>query len=79
MKDGDGVLMFNFRADRARRDPDARCSIRCSTASSAAALVKFADAVGMVEYSAALNGFLKTLFPPRVIKMGLGETSRAPA
>jgi 2,3-bisphosphoglycerate-independent phosphoglycerate mutase len=37
-------------------------------------LVKFADAVGMVEYSAALNEFLKTLFPPVVIKMGLGET-----
>jgi 2,3-bisphosphoglycerate-independent phosphoglycerate mutase len=37
-------------------------------------LVKFADAVGMVEYSAALNEFLKTLFPPAVIKMGLGET-----
>jgi 2,3-bisphosphoglycerate-independent phosphoglycerate mutase len=36
--------------------------------------VKFADAVGMVEYSAALNPFLKTLFPPAVIKMGLGET-----
>jgi 2,3-bisphosphoglycerate-independent phosphoglycerate mutase len=28
----------------------------------------------MVEYSAALNHFLKTLFPPEVIKMGLGET-----
>ena len=36
--------------------------------------MKFADAVGMVEYSAALNPFLKTLFPPAVIKMGLGET-----
>ena len=36
--------------------------------------MKFADAVGMVEYSAALNAFLKTLFPPAVIKMGLGET-----
>src|SRR5437879_13412208 len=37
-------------------------------------LVKFAAAVGMVDYSAALNHFLKTLFPPEVIKMGLGET-----
>ena len=36
--------------------------------------MKFADAVGMVEYSAALNEFLKTLFPPATIKMGLGET-----
>ena len=37
-------------------------------------LVKFVAAVGMVEYSAALNEFLKTLFPPTIIKMGLGET-----
>ena len=28
----------------------------------------------MVEYSAALTAFLKTLFPPETIKMGLGET-----
>jgi 2,3-bisphosphoglycerate-independent phosphoglycerate mutase len=28
----------------------------------------------MVEYSAALNPFLKALFPPEMIKMGLGET-----
>jgi len=28
----------------------------------------------MVEYSAALNPLLKTLFPPEVIAMGLGET-----
>ena len=43
-----------------------------------ARLVRFAAAVGMVEYSDALNPFLRTLFPPEVIKMGLGETiSRA--
>ena len=43
-----------------------------------ARLVRFAAAVGMVEYSDALNPFLSTLFPPEVIKMGLGETiSRA--
>ena len=43
-----------------------------------ARVVKFAATVGMVEYSAALSPFLKTLFPPETIKMGLGETvSRA--
>ena len=73
MKDGDGLLMFNYRSDRAREiltallDPMFDGFRR-------GRLVKFADAVGMVEYSAALNGFLKTLFPPAVIKMGLGET-----
>jgi len=73
MKDGDGLLMFNYRSDRAREiltallDPMFDGFRR-------GRLVKFADAVGMVEYSAALNGFLRTLFPPAVIKMGLGET-----
>jgi 2,3-bisphosphoglycerate-independent phosphoglycerate mutase len=77
MQDGDALLMFNFRADRAReiltalRDPMFDGFKR-------ARVVKFADAVGMVEYSAALNDFLKALFPPAVIKMSLGETvSRA--
>lgn len=73
MQDGDGVLIFNYRSDRAREiltallDPMFNGFKRNR-------LVKFADAVGMVEYSAALNEFLKTLFPPVVIKMGLGET-----
>src|SRR5205085_8090498 len=73
MRDGDGLLMFNFRSDRARQiltallDPMFDGFKRNR-------LVKFADAVGMVEYSAALNEFLKTLFPPATIKMGLGET-----
>jgi 2,3-bisphosphoglycerate-independent phosphoglycerate mutase len=73
MQDGDGLLMFNYRSDRARQiltallDPMFDGFHRPR-------LVKFADAVGMVEYSAALNPLLKTLFPPAVIKMGLGET-----
>jgi 2,3-bisphosphoglycerate-independent phosphoglycerate mutase len=73
MKDGDGVLMFNYRSDRAREiltallDPlfDGFARRR---------LVSFAAALGMVEYSAALNPFLKALFPPEAIRMGLGET-----
>ena len=62
MEDGDGVLMANFRADRARQiltallDPgfDGFARLR---------VVRFAAALGMVEYSDALNGFLSTLFP----------------
>jgi 2,3-bisphosphoglycerate-independent phosphoglycerate mutase len=77
MKDGDGLLMFNYRSDRAREiltallDPlfDGFDRNR---------FVAFGATVGMVEYSAALNPFLKTLFPPEIIRMGLGETvSRA--
>lgn len=73
MKDGDGVLMFNYRSDRAREILTALLDPMFD-GFKRSRLVKFGVAVGMVEYSAALNGFLKTLFPPMVIKMGLGET-----
>jgi len=73
MKDGDGVLMFNYRSDRAREILTALLDPMFD-GFKRGRLVEFADAVGMVEYSAALNEFLKTLFPPLVIKMGLGET-----
>jgi len=73
MKDGDGILMFNYRSDRAREILTALLDPMFD-GFERGRLVKFADAVGMVEYSAALNSFLKTLFPPAVIRMGLGET-----
>ena len=77
MKDGDGVLMFNYRSDRAREILTALLDPMFD-GFKRARLVHFAAAVGMVEYSAALNPFLKTLFPPEAISMGLGETiSRA--
>jgi 2,3-bisphosphoglycerate-independent phosphoglycerate mutase len=73
MKDGDAILIFNFRADRAREILTALLDARFD-GFDRPRIVKFADAVGMVEYSAALNPFLKTLFPPETIRMGLGET-----
>jgi len=73
MKDGDGILMANYRSDRAREILTALLDPMFD-GFKRGRLVTFADAVGMVEYSAALNGFLETLFPPAVIKMGLGET-----
>ena len=73
MKDGDGVLMLNFRADRARQILTALLDPRFD-GFNRPRVVKFAMAVGMVDYSAALNHFLKTLYPPAAIKMGLGET-----
>jgi 2,3-bisphosphoglycerate-independent phosphoglycerate mutase len=73
MQDGDGLLMFNFRADRARQILTALLDPRFD-GFNRPRVVKFAVAVGMVDYSAALNPFLKTLFPPAIIRMGLGET-----
>ncbi|WP_295143753.1 2,3-bisphosphoglycerate-independent phosphoglycerate mutase [uncultured Reyranella sp.] len=77
MKDGDGLLMFNYRSDRAREILTALLDPRFD-GFNRNRVVAFGTAVGMAEYSAALNPFLKTLFPPEIIKMGLGETvSRA--
>jgi 2,3-bisphosphoglycerate-independent phosphoglycerate mutase len=73
MADGDGVLMFNYRSDRARQILTALLDPRFD-GFNRARVVKFAAAVGMVEYSAALKPFLKALFPPETIRMGLGET-----
>ena len=74
MTDGDGLLMFNFRADRARQILTALLDPMFD-GFKRGRIVTFIDAVGMVEYSAALNEYLKTLFPPEIIKMGLGETA----
>ena len=71
MADGDGLLMANFRADRAREiltallDPEFDGFARPRVPA-------FATAVGMVEYSTDLNRFLKALFPPQRLENGLG-------
>jgi 2,3-bisphosphoglycerate-independent phosphoglycerate mutase len=72
MRDGDGVLMANFRADRAREillsllDPEFAGFQRPRA-------VRFAAALGMVEYSQRLNRFLATLFRPQDMADTLGE------
>ncbi len=63
MDDGDGVLMGNFRADRAREiltamlDPAFEGFERDRT-------VSFAATAGLVEYSDTLAGWMSSLFPP---------------
>ena len=72
MKDGDGVLFANFRADRAREilqallDPGFKGFARKKT-------IRIAAAAGMVEYSEELKTFMTALFPPKVIKNGMGD------
>lgn len=77
MADGDGLLMANFRADRAREvltalvDPAFDGFARSRT-------VRFSAQAGMVEYSTDLARFLPALFPPEDLKNTLGEVvSRA--
>jgi 2,3-bisphosphoglycerate-independent phosphoglycerate mutase len=72
MKDGDGILFANFRADRARQillallDTGFKGFTRKK-------MIRFAAAAGMVEYSERLNTLMSALFPPKKLANGLGE------
>jgi 2,3-bisphosphoglycerate-independent phosphoglycerate mutase len=76
MRDGDGVLCFNFRADRVREilaallDPAFSGFPRRRT-------IRFAAAAGMTEYSDALNAFLQTIFPTENLEKVLGAVAAA--
>ena len=62
MADGDGLLMANFRADRARQILTALVASEFDDFARAR-VVDFAAALGMVSYSAALDRRLGVLFP----------------
>jgi len=72
MKDGDVLLMANFRADRAREiltafvDPAFDGFARQNT-------IEFAAVTGMVKYSDPLEPFHAVLFPPETLTNVLGE------
>jgi 2,3-bisphosphoglycerate-independent phosphoglycerate mutase len=72
MKDGDGVLCFNFRADRVREilgamlEPDFKGFARKR-------IVKFAAAVGMTQYSDTLDKLMAAIFPVQTLANILGE------
>jgi 2,3-bisphosphoglycerate-independent phosphoglycerate mutase len=72
MHDNDGVLCFNFRADRVRELLSAILDPKfCGFPRTR--VVKVAAAVGMTEYSEELNAFLQALFPPQSLTNILGE------
>lgn len=72
MRDGDGFVFANFRADRAREltrmlaQPDFDKAPRPRR-------VAFAAAVAMTEYSAEHNSWLQVLFPPESLRNIFGE------
>ncbi|MDA1323925.1 MAG: 2,3-bisphosphoglycerate-independent phosphoglycerate mutase [Proteobacteria bacterium] len=72
MRDGDGVLMGNFRADRAREILTALLDGQF-IGFERSPTVKFAAAAGLVEYSVALNPLMTTLFPPISLDAIMGE------
>jgi 2,3-bisphosphoglycerate-independent phosphoglycerate mutase len=72
MRDGDGVLCFNFRADRVRQiltailDPAFAGFPR-------ARVPTIARAAGMTEYSDELNTLMRAIFTPQTLTKILGE------
>jgi 2,3-bisphosphoglycerate-independent phosphoglycerate mutase len=72
MKDGDGLFMANFRADRARQtltvllDPAFKDFARKE-------VIQFAAVLGMVEYSSALAKLMPSLFAPQEMTHTLGQ------
>lgn len=71
-KDGDAVLMANFRADRAREILYALCDEKFE-GFNRSKIVKFSCHVGMAEYSVDHNRFMKTIFAPEVLRNIYGE------
>jgi len=72
MKDGDGVLMVNYRADRAREITEMLLNPEFDK-TPRTRVVNFAFAAGMAEYSVEHNKWLKTLFPPQALTHIFGE------
>ena len=72
MADGDGFLMANFRADRARQIVTALVDPAFNEFSTDGR-VRFAAVAGMTEYSARLNALLPALFPAEQPAHTLGE------
>jgi 2,3-bisphosphoglycerate-independent phosphoglycerate mutase len=72
MRDGDGVLCFNFRADRVREilgailDPAFSGFPRPRS-------VRIAVAAGMTQYSDQLDRLMQAIFPPQSLANVLGE------
>lgn len=72
VKNGDGILMANFRADRAREILNA-ILFENFDGFTRKRIVKISEAVGAVEYSEELSRYVKTLFPAEIVRNTLGE------
>ena len=75
MRDGDALVMMNFRADRARQILD--CFYRPETTSCKTQPIVLSTAFGMTSYSASLDEFITPLYPPVELVETLGEVVAA--
>jgi len=76
MRDGDGVLCFNFRADRVREILAALVEPEFSAFPRRCA-IGFSITVGMTPYSKELDRFMQPIFAPQDLSNVLGEVVAA--
>ena len=72
MNDGDGILMANFRADRARQILTALLN-PAFDGFARPRVISLAAATGLTEYSTDLNRFMSVMFPAEAMAHTLGE------
>jgi 2,3-bisphosphoglycerate-independent phosphoglycerate mutase len=72
MQDDDGVLCFNFRADRVREILSALLD-QTSSGFPRRRSIRIAGAAGMTQYSEQLDAFLGTIFPSQSLANVLGR------
>ncbi|ABD53296.1 2,3-bisphosphoglycerate-independent phosphoglycerate mutase [Jannaschia sp. CCS1] len=72
MRDGDGIFMLNYRADRAREILSA-LGDQAFDGFDVTGRPKFAARLGMVDYSKAHDAYMTTVFPKQEIVNTLGE------
>ena len=72
IQDGDGLLMANFRSDRARQILTALLDPEC-TYFPRKRIVQYSATVGVVSYSSELDRHMKSLFPPLILANTLGD------
>ena len=73
MRSGDGLLSFNFRADRIRQILAALLD-HDFNGFDQGEIPRFAAAAGMTSYGEELDERMRALFPPQALANGLGET-----
>jgi 2,3-bisphosphoglycerate-independent phosphoglycerate mutase len=72
MRDGDGLLCFNFRADRVREILTALLDHEFS-GFERRRVIRIAVALGMTQYSDKLDALMHTIFPPQTLTNMLGQ------
>ncbi len=74
LRDGDSILMINFRKDRANQVLEALLQADFDGFERAEPRPQVAYALGMASYSAALDPIMGVLFPTEFVTHGLSET-----